>query len=73
MTLSVLEKNKRATITGFNVSDKNILKRLYDIGLRINGEITLVKKNKKGAFIISIDGRIIALSYEITSKIFVKE
>ena len=73
MTLDNLSKNKRAVIIGFNIADKNVLKRLYDIGLRINGEIIIVKKNKKGSHIISTGGRIIALSYEITCKILIKE
>lgn len=73
MSLDLLEKNKKAIIMGFNLTDKNLLKRLYDIGIRINGEITLVKKNKNGSIIISTGGRIIALSFEICSKILVKE
>lgn len=73
MTLDNLSKNKRAVIVGFNIADKNILKRLYDIGLRINGEIIIVKKNKKGSHIISTDGRIMALSYEIVCRILIKE
>ena len=73
MTLDNLSKNKRAIIVGFNIADKNILKRLYDIGLRINGEIIIVKKNKKGSHIISMDGRIMALSYEIVCRILIKE
>lgn len=73
MTLDNLSKNKRAIIVGFNIADKNILKRLYDIGLRINGEIIIVKKNKKGSHIISTDGRIMALSYEIVCRILIKE
>ncbi len=73
MSLDLLENNKRAIIIGFNLKDKNLLKRLYDIGLRINGEITVEKKKKKGCFIVSTYGRIIALSYEIASKILVKE
>ena len=58
---------------GFNLTDKNLLKRLYDIGIRINGEIMVVKKNKRGSNIIATNGRIVALSFEITSKILVKE
>ena len=73
MSLDLLKKNQKAIIVGFNLTDKNLLKRLYDIGLRINGEIMLVKKNKRGANIISTNGRIIALSFEITCKILVKE
>ncbi|MBR2376955.1 MAG: ferrous iron transport protein A [Clostridia bacterium] len=73
MTLDNLSKNKRAVIIGFNIADKNVLKRLYDIGLRINGEIIIVKKNKKGSHIISTDGRIMALSYEIVCRILIKE
>ena len=73
MTLDNLSKNKRAIIIGFNIADKNVLKRLYDIGLRINGEIIIVKKNKKGSHIISTDGRIMALSYEIVCRILIKE
>ena len=58
---------------GFNLTDKNLLKRLYDIGIRINSEITVIKKNKRGCYVISINGRVITLSFEIVTKILVKE
>lgn len=73
MTLNLLKKNQKAIIMGFNLTDKNLLKRLYDIGIRINGEITVIKKNKRGCYVISINGRVIALSFEIATKILVKE
>ena len=73
MTLNLLKKNQKAIIMGFNLTDKNLLKRLYDIGIRINGEITVIKKNKRGCYVISINGRVITLSFEIVTKILVKE
>ena len=73
MSLDLLKKNQKAIIMGFNLTDKNLLKRLYDIGIRINGEITVIKRNKRGCYIIATGGRIIALSFEIVCKILVKE
>ncbi len=72
MSLDLLNENQTAIIVGFNNPDKNLLKRLYDIGLRINSKITVIKKNKKGVIIIALDGRLIALSFELTIKILVK-
>ncbi len=72
MTLDSLTKNERATVTGFNSLDKAMLKRLYDIGIRINSKITLVKKSRKGGVIIEVDGRIIALSLELKKSVLVK-
>lgn len=72
MSLDQLNVNQTAYIIGFNTLDKNLLKRLYDIGFRINSQIMIVKKNKKGAMLIAIMGRIIALSYELTKNIIVK-
>lgn len=72
MSLDLLNVNQTAYIIGFNTIDRNLLKRLYDIGLRINSQITVIKKNKKGAMIVAIMGRIIALSYELTNNIIVK-
>lgn len=72
MSLDLLKENQTAIIVGFNNLDKNLLKRLYDIGLRINSKITVIKKNKKGVIIIALDGRLIALSFELTIKILVK-
>ncbi len=72
MSLDQLNVNQTAYIIGFNTLDKNLLKRLYDIGFRINSQIMIVKKNKKGAMLVSIMGRIIALSYELTKNIIVK-
>ncbi|MBO5889446.1 MAG: ferrous iron transport protein A [Clostridia bacterium] len=72
MSLDLLNENQTAYIVGINTLDKNILKRLYDIGLRINSQITVVKKNKKGVMVVSIMGRIIALSYELSVSVLVK-
>ena len=33
MSLDLLKKNQKAIIMGFNLTDKNLLKRLYDIGI----------------------------------------
>lgn len=72
MSLDLLNEKQTAYIVGINTLDKNILKRLYDIGLRINSQITVVKKNKKGVMVVSIMGRIIALSYELSVSVLVK-
>ncbi len=72
MDLNGLVKNQSARITGYNILDKNLQKRLYDIGIRINSEITVVKKGRWGAIIISVSGRQIILSRELSSKVLVK-
>ncbi len=72
MSLDILKENQTAIIVGFNNLDKNLLKRLYDIGLRINSQITVIKKNKRGVMLISIYGRLIALSFELVSKVLVR-
>ncbi len=72
MGLDSLTKNKSAIVEGFNNIDKAILKRLYDIGIRINSKITIVKKSRNGGVILEIDGRLIALSLELSKNVLVK-
>ncbi|MBO5926971.1 MAG: ferrous iron transport protein A [Clostridia bacterium] len=72
MSLIEVQKNKTAVIISFKVENKNLLKRLYDIGLRMNGKITVLKNAKNTCFLVEVGGRAIAISRELASLIFVK-
>ncbi len=72
MILDSLTKNKSAIVEGFNNIDKTLLKRLYDIGIRINSKLTLVKKSRKGSVILEVDGRLITISLELSKNVLVK-
>ena len=72
MVLSMLNKNQTAVIESVKVSDKLVLKRLYDIGIRVNTKIKVVDSSKNTAILLIIDGRLITVSYELGKLIVVK-
>ena len=72
MVLSKLIKNQTAVIESVKVSDKLVLKRLYDIGVRVNAKIKVVDSSKNTAILLIVDGRLITISYELGKLIVVK-
>lgn len=72
MVLSKLNKNQTAVIESVKVSDKLVLKRLYDIGVRVNAKIKVIDLSKNTAILLIIDGRLITVSYELGKLIVVK-
>lgn len=72
MFLSMLNKNQTAVIESVKVSDKLVLKRLYDIGVRVNAKIKVIDLSKNTAILLIIDGRLITVSYELGKLIVVK-
>ena len=65
MVLSKLNKNQTAVIESVKVGDKLVLKRLYDIGVRVNAKIKVIDLSKNTAILLIVDGRLITVSYEL--------
>ncbi len=73
MTLATLKKGDRAIITSFNELSESFSRRLYDVGIAIGSEVTLLSVLNFGQlFYISIDDIDFCIRKQDATKIMIE-
>ena len=72
MVISSLKNNDLCVIEKIEYDNELILSRLNDLGISANKKVSIVRAcEKNSCALLLVDGRLIAVSYEVANCIFV--